>query len=84
MKTRFWACATYPWYKQIYVVVAICGAIRWVGFFLGGHQVPPTIQEMLNRKDERCFWLDPRFRDNPAWLADEAEALEGEDLQYKR
>lgn len=33
---------------------------------------------MLKRKDERCFWLDPRFKDNPAWLADEAEALEAE------
>lgn len=75
MKTRFWACVSYPLYKQIYVVVAICGAIRWAGFFLGGHQVPPTIQEMLKRKDERCFWLDPRFKDNPAWLADESEAL---------
>ncbi|KAJ4402841.1 hypothetical protein N0V91_006913 [Didymella pomorum] len=76
MKVRFWACFTYPWYKQMYVVVAICGAIRWAGFFLGGHQVPPTIQQMLKSKDERCFWLDPRFKDNPAWLADEAEALE--------
>jgi hypothetical protein len=78
MKTRFWACVTYPWYKQIYVVVAICGAIRWVGYFLGGHQAPPTILEMLKRNDDRCFWLDPRFTDNPAWLADEAEALEAE------
>jgi hypothetical protein len=78
MKSRFWACLTYPWYKQIYVVVAICGAIRWAGFFLGGHQVPPTIKEMLKRKDERCFWLDPRFQENPAWLADEAEALAAE------
>ncbi|KAF3034605.1 hypothetical protein E8E12_004813 [Didymella heteroderae] len=81
MKVRFWACFTYPWYKQIYVVVAICGAIRWAGFFLGGHQVPPTIQQMLRRKDERCFWLDPRFKGNPAWLADEAEALEAERLR---
>jgi hypothetical protein len=78
MKTRFWACFTYPWYKQIYVAVAICGAIRWVGYFLGGHQAPPTIQQMLKNKDDRCFWLDPRFTDNPAWLADEAEALEAE------
>jgi hypothetical protein len=78
MKVRFWACFTYPWYKQMYVLVAICGAIRWAGFFLGGHQVPPTIQQMLKSKDERCFWLDPRFKDNPAWLADEAEAAEAE------
>jgi hypothetical protein len=78
MKTRFWACFTYPWYKQIYVAVAICGAIRWVGYFLGGHQSPPTIQQMLKNKDDRCFWLDPRFANNPAWLADEAKALEAE------
>lgn len=75
MQTRFWACFTYPWYKQIYLAVSICGAIRWVGYFLGGHQAPPTIQEMLKRNDDRCFWLDPQFEDNPAWLADEAEAL---------
>jgi hypothetical protein len=75
MKTRFWACFTYPWYKQVYVAVAICGAIRWVGYFLGGHQVPLTIQQMLDRNDERCIWLDARFKKNPAWLADEAEAL---------
>jgi hypothetical protein len=78
MKVRFWACFTYPWYKQVYVAVALCGAIRWAGFFLGGHQVPPTIQEMLKANDERCFWLDPRFDENPAWLADEAEAVQAE------
>ncbi|RDI77741.1 hypothetical protein Vi05172_g12269 [Venturia inaequalis] len=76
MKVRFWACITFPFYKQIYVVVAICGAIRWVGFYLGGHVRPPTIQQMLKNKDDRCFWLDPQFQKNPAWLADEAEAKE--------
>jgi hypothetical protein len=30
---------------------------------------------MLDRNDERCIWLDARFKKNPAWLADEAEAL---------
>ncbi|TID12913.1 glycosyltransferase family 2 protein [Venturia nashicola] len=74
IKVRFWACITFPFYKQIYVIVAICGAIRWVGFYLGGHVRPPTIQQMLKNNDDRCFWLDPKFRTNPDWLADEAEA----------
>jgi hypothetical protein len=73
LQPRFWACLTYPWYKLIYVIVAIFGAIRCVGFYFGGHQRPLTIQQMLKRKDERCFWLDPRFETNPAWLADEGE-----------
>jgi hypothetical protein len=75
MQIRFWAGFTYPWYKQLYLVVAIGGAIRWAGFFLGGHQAPPTIQQMLKKNDERCFWLDPRFTAHPAFLADEAEAI---------
>ncbi|KAF2431940.1 hypothetical protein EJ08DRAFT_659621 [Tothia fuscella] len=76
MQIRFWAGLTYPWYKQLYLFVALAGAIRWAGYFLGGHQAPPTIQQMLKAKDERCFWLDPRFKENPAYLADEAEAIE--------
>ena len=76
LQPRFWACLTYPWYKQIYVIVSILGAIRCVGYYFGGHQRPLTIQQMLKKKDSRCFWLDPRFKTNPAWLADEAEARE--------
>ncbi|KAF2396507.1 hypothetical protein EJ06DRAFT_559647 [Trichodelitschia bisporula] len=76
MKPRFWACFTYPWYKQLYTVVSIFGAIRAVGYFFGGHPRPPTIQQMLKNKDDRCFWLDPRFATNPAYLADEGEAIE--------
>jgi len=30
---------------------------------------------MLKDEDWRCFWLNPRFKENPAFLADEAEAL---------
>ena len=78
LQPRFWACVTYPWYKLIYVIVAIFGAIRCVGYYFGGHQRPLTIQQMLRRKDERCFWLDPRFETNPAWLADEGEAQQAE------
>jgi hypothetical protein len=81
MKTRFWACITYPYYKQLYAVVAILGAVRAVGFYFGGHVRPPTIQQMLKTNDERCFWLDPRFETNPAWLADEGEALESKKKQ---
>jgi len=75
MQTRFWACISYPWYKQLYMVVAILGAIRAVCFYFGGHVKPMTIKQMLKAKDERCFWLDPRFATNPAWLADEAEGI---------
>lgn len=76
LQIRFWAAITYPFYKQIYVLVSLFGMIRWAGFFLGGHVAPPTIKQMVRNNDDRCFWLDPRFEKNPAWLADEAEALE--------
>lgn len=83
LEPRFWACVTYPWYKLIYTIVAIFGAIRCVGFYVGGHQRPPNIQQMLKNKDDRCFWLDPRFETNPAWLADEGEALNAKDTEEK-
>lgn len=73
LQPRFWACLTYPLYKQIHSVVSILGAIRSVGYYFGGHPRPLTIQEMI-KKGENCFWLDPRFATNPAFLADEAEA----------
>jgi hypothetical protein len=76
LQPRFWACLTYPFYKQIYVIVSIFGAIRCVGYYFGGHKRPLTVQQMLKKKDSRCLWLDPRFETNPAWLADEAEAQE--------
>jgi len=76
MAPRFWACLTYPFYKQIYLVVSIFGAIRCIGYYWGGHQRPLTIQQMLKRNDERCFWLDPRFKTNPSFLADDGEELE--------
>jgi hypothetical protein len=75
LQPRFLACATYPWYKQIYTIVSIFGAVRCVGYYLGGHQRPLTVQQML-KKDDSCFWLDPRFETRPAWLADEGEAQE--------
>lgn len=78
MQIRFWAAVTYPFYKQIYVLVSLFGMIRWAGYFLGGHVAPPTIKQMLKNNDDRCFWIDPKFKDNPAWLADEAEAIEAE------
>lgn len=78
LQPKFWACVTYPWYKQIYVVVAILGAIRAVCYYAGGHPRPPTIKQMVKRKDERCFWLDPRFETNPSWLADEYDENESE------
>jgi hypothetical protein len=76
LKPRFWGCLTYPWYKLIYIFVALFGAVRCVMYYVGGHQRPPTIQQMLKNNDPRCFWLDPRFETNPAWLADEGEQQE--------
>lgn len=73
---RFWAALTYPFYKQLYSLVSIFGAIRCVGYYFGGHVRPLNIRQMLKAKDEKCFWLDPRFETNPAFLADEAEAQE--------
>lgn len=78
MRAPFWASLTFPLYKQIYTVVSILGAIRWAGYYLGGHVRSKPIQQMLKEGDWRCFWLDPRFKTNPAYLADEAEAAERE------
>ncbi|PGH27508.1 hypothetical protein AJ80_00749 [Polytolypa hystricis UAMH7299] len=75
LQPRFWACLTYPWYKQLYAVVAILGAVRCIGYYFGGHQRPLNIQQMLKKDRGHCVWLDPRFETNPAWLADEGEAL---------
>jgi hypothetical protein len=36
---------------------------------------PKTIKKMISDNDPNAFWLDPRFEDNPAFLADEAEEL---------
>lgn len=73
LQPRFWACLTYPWYKQIHAAVSILGAARSVGYYFGGHKRPLTIQQMIKTGDI-CFWLDERFETNPAFLADEAEA----------
>lgn len=74
MRAPFWAGFTYPVYKQLYTIVSIMGAIRWAGYYLGGHTRSKPIRQMLKEDDWRCFWLDPRFKENPAYLADEAEA----------
>lgn len=75
MRAPFWAGFTYPLYKQLYTIVSIMGAIRWAGYYLGGHQRSKPIKQMLKEEDWRCFWLDPRFKENPGYLADEAEAM---------
>lgn len=75
MRAPFWAGLTYPLYKQLYTLVSIAGAIRWAGYYLGGHQRSKPIKQMLKEEDWRCFWLDPRFKENPAYLADDAEAI---------
>ncbi|RAR10734.1 glycosyltransferase family 2 protein [Stemphylium lycopersici] len=75
LQPRFWAAMTYPLYKQLYALVSIFGAIRAVLFYAGGHTRPKTIKRMVEEKDPNAVWLDPRFQSNPAYLADEAEAL---------
>ena len=75
LQPRFWAAITYPLYKQLYSLVSIFGAIRAVIFYFGGHKKPKTIKKMIKDEDPNAVWLDPRFENNPAYLADEAEAL---------
>jgi hypothetical protein len=75
LQPRFWAAMTYPLYKQLYSLVSIFGAIRGVIFYFGGHKKPKTIKNMIKDNDPNAVWLDPRFESNPAYLADEAEAL---------
>ncbi|KAL7770790.1 hypothetical protein CFE70_000729 [Pyrenophora teres f. teres 0-1] len=75
LQTRFWAAMTYPLYKQLYSLISIFGAIRAVIIYIGGHKKPKTIKKMIKDKDPNTVWLDPRFEFNPAYLADEAEAL---------
>ena len=75
LQPRFWAAMTYPLYKQLYSLVSIFGAIRAVIFYAGGHKKPKTIKKMIKDNDPNAVWLDPHFENNPAYLADEAEAL---------
>jgi hypothetical protein len=75
LQPRFWAAMTYPLYKQLYSLVSIFGAIRGIIFYFGGHKKPKTIKNMIKDNDPNAVWLDPRFESNPAYLADEMEAL---------
>lgn len=75
LQPGFWASVTYPFYKQLYALVSIMGAVRSVTWYIGGHKKPKTIKQMLEDGDERLFWLDERFESNPGWCADEGEAL---------
>jgi cellulose synthase/poly-beta-1,6-N-acetylglucosamine synthase-like glycosyltransferase len=67
--------ATYPFYKQLYSFISVFGAVRWALFYIGGHVRAKPIRKMLEDGDDACFWLDPRFETNPAWLADEKEEM---------
>jgi hypothetical protein len=73
MRTPFWGAVTIPIYKQIYALVSLVGAIRCVVYYIGGHNKPKTVRQMIDEKDERAFWLDPRFETNPAFLADKLQ-----------
>lgn len=73
LQPGFWACVTYPFYKQLYAFVSIFGAIRSVTWYIGGHQKAKSVRTMMKENDERIFWKDPRFESNPSFLADEAE-----------
>ena len=75
LQPGFWASVTYPVYKQMYATVSIIGAIRSVTWYIGGHKKPKTVKQMMKEKDERVFWLDQRFEENPGFLADEGAAL---------
>lgn len=73
MRVRLGAALTYPVYKQLYSLVCILGAIRCVIFYVGGYQKAKPVSKMVKDEDDACFWLDPRFDDNPGWLVDELE-----------
>ncbi|KAJ4310500.1 hypothetical protein N0V94_008417 [Neodidymelliopsis sp. IMI 364377] len=73
MRTSFWGTITCPIYKQIYGLVSLIGAIRSILYYIGGHNKPKTVKQMVKDGDERAFWLDPRFESNPAFLADAIE-----------
>ncbi|KAK0387065.1 hypothetical protein NLU13_5378 [Sarocladium strictum] len=72
-RVRLVAALTYPIYKQLYVLVSVLGFIRAVLFYMGGYVRAKPVYKMLKDGDQECFWLDPRFETNPAWLADERE-----------
>ncbi|EXL60931.1 hypothetical protein FOCG_00201 [Fusarium oxysporum f. sp. radicis-lycopersici 26381] len=80
MRTGLVTIATYPIYKQLYSFVSVFGAVRWALFYIGGHVRAKPIRNMLKDGDEACFWLDPRFETNPAWLADEKEKMLADEL----
>lgn len=73
MRCRFWGSLTFPIYKQLYSLVSIFGAVRCVLYYIGGHRLPKTIQQMVKDNDDRCIWLDPRFETNPGFLGDPNE-----------
>lgn len=73
MRTPFWGAVTIPIYKQIYAIVSLIGAIRSIVYYIGGHNRPKTVRQMVKDGDERACWLDPRFESNPAFLADAIE-----------
>ncbi|KAL4728139.1 hypothetical protein ACLX1H_004874 [Fusarium chlamydosporum] len=75
MRIGLLTIATYPFYKQLYSFISVFGAVRWALFYIGGHVRAKPICQMLKDGDDACFWLDPRFDTNPAWLADEKEHM---------
>lgn len=70
MRCSFLAAITFPFYMVLYRLVSVLGLLRYILYYLGGHQMPKKIQSMIDEQDERCFWLDHRFETNPAFLAD--------------
>lgn len=55
MTISFWASVTFPVYKVLYSAVSIFGAVRCVLFYIGGHQKPKTVRQMLDEGDEAAF-----------------------------
>lgn len=72
-RVRLVAALTYPIYKQLYTLVSVLGFIRAILFYMGGYVRSKPVYKMIKDGDKECFWLDPRFQTNPAWLADERE-----------
>jgi cellulose synthase/poly-beta-1,6-N-acetylglucosamine synthase-like glycosyltransferase len=81
LQPKLLACLTYPFYQQLHAAVPILGAVRTVMVFIGRNERKMSVREMIEANDQRVIWKDPRFESNPAFLADEGEALKRSSIE---
>ncbi|KAK6438890.1 hypothetical protein LTR95_004902 [Oleoguttula sp. CCFEE 5521] len=75
LQPTFWGAIAIPLYKQLYYFVSVIGGIRALVIYVGGHQRPLTVKQMIEVGDERVLRLDPRWATNEAFPANEGEVL---------